>query len=197
MTALPYPDSSMTEAEYLAFEQKSNSRHEYAGGQILALSGASNNHILIVGNLTTALNVHLSKTPCLVMSIDLQVKVATSYRYPDVTVICDEPDMVGDSSLQSVTNPDIIFEVLSPSTASIDHIQKLDEYTQIESLKSYLLVEQDKSAIKHFRRRPDDTWNYAKVAGLHADIDLPSINYTLKLSDVYAKCKLESDPVDD
>lgn len=193
--ALPQYDHYMTEAEYLVFERESDIRHEYVNGEIYAMSGASNNHILITGNLVTTLNNQLADSPCLVMSTDLRVKIkqGKSYRYPDLTVVCEDPEMVGESNPQSMANPKVIFEVLSPSTASIDHIEKKYEYFQIPTVNEYLLVSQDKAHIERYLRQDDDTLLNNTVSGLDAIINLPSINCTLRLSEVYKKVTFESE----
>ena len=187
--ALPQSDQNMTEAEYLEFERESDIRHEFVNGNIVAMSGASNNHIVIVGNLQTTLNVQLKDSDCLVMASDLRVKVDSkkTYRYPDLTVVCDKPVMVGDENPKSLENPIVLFEVLSPSTASIDQIQKRDEYFEVPSLEEYLLVSQDAPRIAHYLRQPDDSWIYRQVSGLGRSLDLPSIGCTLMLSEVYRK----------
>lgn len=197
--AFPQSDYQMSEAEYLAFERESEIRHEFVDGEIYATTGASNNHIIVVGNLQTSLNNQLRDSNCLVMSNDLRVKVEgrKSYRYPDLTVICDDPEMIGEENPQSLLNPTIIIEVLSASTASVDHIEKREEYFNIPTVEEYLLISQNTSKIERYLRQPDNQWLYSQVSGLQSSLDLPSIGCTLALSDVYRKVRFDEDESSD
>src|SRR5947207_6661607 len=109
-----------TPEEYLRIERETEHKSEYFNGQIFAMGGASPRHILVVGNVVTQLNVQLRKRPCNVYSNDLRVRVSPTglYTYPDVVVVCDGLKFADDQDDQNdtLTNPMLIIEVLSPST---------------------------------------------------------------------------------
>jgi Uma2 family endonuclease len=180
-----------TEAEYLAFEQTSDMKHEYVDGKIVAMTGASWNHNLICVNTSTSLNLQLTNRDCRVTSNDMRLKVVSklSYRYPDVMVVCGAPQFAGGRT-DTITNPILIVEVLSETTALIDRNEKLDEYLQIDSLQEYVLISQDEPKIERYLRQPSGDWLYTQVVGLQHSIDLPSIGCKLALSDVYKKVTL-------
>lgn len=183
----------MTEAEYLAFEETSEIKHEYVAGQVYAMTGAGWNHNLINGNTQATLNIQLADKSCFVMSSDLRLKVTSkkvSFRYPDTMVICGEPDFV-EKRRDTVKNPTIIIEVLSPSTALTDHNEKLDEYIKIESVQAYVLISQHEAKVEVYTRDTAEEWRYIQKKGLDAGVELDSIGCTLALSKIYEKVDFE------
>jgi Uma2 family endonuclease len=190
--ALPQYDPYMTESEYLAFERESDIRHEYVDGEIYAMSGGSWNHSVIISNTNRSLGNQLEGQPCISISSEMRLHVASAkaYRYPDVMVVCGEP-LIREDRTDIITNPIVLIEVLSPSTASIDHIEKKYEYFQIPTVNEYLIVSQDKPQIERYLRQNDDTLLNDMVSGLDAMIELSSINCTLEPSDVYQQFKIQ------
>jgi Uma2 family endonuclease len=176
----------MTEEEYLVFEEMSQDKHEYANGYIYAMSGGTSNHSAIASSTLGALIAQLRGSGCRVYNSDLKIHIATttSYRYPDVSVICGDP-VYARGRKDLVTNPVLLVEVLSSSTAIIDLHQKLEEYLKIESLHAYLIISQDEAKIARYMKDDSGRWMYDYVMGLEAEIALPSLNCTLALSDVY------------
>lgn len=142
--------------EYLAREQDSTVRHEYIDGQLFAMTGASEAHNLICGNIFASLHQHLRNTSCRCFMSDMKVKVeaANSFYYPDIMVTCEPYDA------KSVFKqaPSVIIEVLSPSTEHIDRREKLMAYRQLESLKQYVLVHQTRQRVTLYRRTSDNDW---------------------------------------
>ncbi|MAS36854.1 MAG: hypothetical protein CL610_22810 [Anaerolineaceae bacterium] len=193
MSALPRESTHMTEVEYLAFERASEIKHEFLDGQVYAMTGASRAHNLI--SLYTAANLinQLKGRPCEVYPSDMRLKVQASglYTYPDVTVVCGEPQFA-DGEFDTLLNPTLLIEVLSPSTESYDRGKKFQQYRQLESLQEYILIAQDSPRIEHFLRQPDsDTWVLQDAAGLDTSLQLASIGCTLALADVYEKVTFE------
>ncbi len=183
--ALPHA-SFITEQEYLALETGDTIKHEYAHGQRIAMTGASWAHNLICVNISTQLNLQLEPSDCRVIAHDMRLKVLSrvSYRYPDVMVVCGAPAFVGGRT-DTLTNPVLIVEVLSDSTALIDRNEKLDEYLSIESLQAYLLVSQTHAKIERYLRQASRDWLYTHISGLDAVLALPSIQAQLALNKVY------------
>jgi Uma2 family endonuclease len=193
MSALPQKLGTMTEAEYLEFERRSDMKHEYASGDVLAMTGASWNHNVICQNTATSLGSQLADRDCTVVSSDMRVQIAAAraYRYPDVIVVCGQPQFM-DDRMDTIRNPVILIEVLSPSTALVDRNEKLREYRQLSSLQEYLLISQNEPRIERFLRQDADNWLYTEVVGLDESISLPSVTCTLALSEVYKKVAFES-----
>jgi len=184
----------MTEAEYLVFEAQNENKHEFVNGDVFAMTGASVRHNLVVNNVVTALVNQLSEKNCLVPSNDTRLKVESkvSYRYPDVMVICDKIQYV-DERVDTIRNPIVIVEVLSPSTALVDRNQKLDEYTQLSSVQEYVLISQDEHKLERFLRQDDQNWLYTKISGLEGMLELSSIECQLSAQAIYAKLDLLGD----
>lgn len=192
--ALPEKIARLSEAEYLAFERASETKHEYANGNVYAMTGASWFHGVIIANLITTLNTQINQAGCIGIANDLRVRVATAkaFRYPDIVVICGEPQFM-DKRVDTVLNPTMLIEVLSPSTELVDRNEKLREYRQIESLQIYLLVAQHEPRVERFVRQEANNWLYSDVTGLGSSLSLPSLSCTLALADVYRKVTFEED----
>ena len=191
--ALPNQNSYISPDEYLELERKSGLRYEYVAGEVYAMSGGSWNHSLIISNTNRSLGNQLDGKVCTSLSSDMRLHVASAkaYRYPDVMVVCGEPQFREDRS-DIITNPIVLIEVLSQSTLSVDHIEKKYEYFQIPSLREYLLISQDKPQIESYLRKDDDSWLNNTLSGLDTMIDLLSINCSLTLSAVYQKVTFDS-----
>lgn len=185
----------MTPEEYLKFERESEIRHEYLDGEIFAMTGASERHILIVGSTHFSLYGQLDKRPCKVYMSDMRVRVkgTSFYTYPDISVVCGEAEFE-DDILDTLLNPTVIFEVLSPSTESYNRGKKFQQYRELESLQEYVLIAQDTMRIEHYLRQGEQ-WLLTDARGPDAVVALPSIGCELKLSDVYAKVTFESDRI--
>jgi Uma2 family endonuclease len=194
MVALPKESTRMSEAEYLAFERASQFKHEYVNGKIIAMSGASREHNLISGSTYAALYNQLQERPCEIYPSEMRVRVevAGSYAYPDISVVCDEPQFA-DDEFDMLLNPLVIIEVLSPSTEGHDRGRKFQDYRALDSLREYVLIAQDSPRIEHFLRQDNGTWLLSDASGLEASIELPSIGCTLALADVYRKVTFEAE----
>ena len=119
----------------------------------------------------------------------MRLKVAATglYAYPDLQIVCGETDLTDHDHLDTLLNPLVIIEVLSPSTERYDRGEKFRHYRQIPSLQAYVLVSQDAPLIECYQRNPDDTWTFTDAAGLDASIAIPPVDCTLPLADVYQK----------
>lgn len=180
--------SPMTIEEYLAGEQTSPAKHEFLNGLVYALDGASRNHNLIVANLIAELHSQLKQRACTVFPSDLRIKISATglYTYPDVSVVCGET-WFDDSHQDTLLNPTLIIEVLSPSTEHYDRGRKFQHYRQIPSLREYLLVSQDPYHIEHYSRQAANQWLLSEINDPQAMLELRSIQCMLTLQEVYAK----------
>jgi Uma2 family endonuclease len=188
------PKRRYTIEEYLGLERDSETKHEYYAGEIFAMGGASRAHGLIVGNINASLNTQLRGKPCEVQGPDMRVKVAASglYTYPDVSVACGKIEY-DDRVIDTLLNPLVIVEVLSPTTEAYDRGKKFELYRKLESLQEYLLVAQDRAHIEHYRRQNDGEWVLSEATGLDTSLRLPAIECQLALRDVYDKVDLTTE----
>ena len=157
--ATPAVQTRLTPEEYIAFERKALPdgeiiRYEYINGELIAMSGASRAHNLITGNIFGELRTQLRSSGCETYMSDMRVSTptTTSYFYPDVVVVCEEPRFE-DDVFDTLLNPIILVEGLSPSTEVYDRREKFAHYRQLPSLQEYTLVAQDKVLVKHYRRQ--------------------------------------------
>jgi Uma2 family endonuclease len=184
---------TISEQEYLAFERASEIRNEYYNGRIYAMTGASLAHNLIVSNSVASLHGQLRRKPCRICSSDLRVHIPQTglYTYPDLVIVCGEPQFL-DDSLDTLLNPTVIVEVLSPSTERYDRGMKFQHYRSIASLQVYLLIAQDRAHIERYTRQEGDLWLLQDAIGLPASVDMAAIEAVLSLADVYEKVDINN-----
>jgi Uma2 family endonuclease len=146
-----------TATDYLAWETEQIERHEYLDGEIFAMAGAEDRHVTVALNMAFALRQHLSGSPCRTYMSDMRLHVATanSYFYPDVLVTCSPLDQ---ASPLVKTEPKLIVEVLSPSTAAYDRGVKFGQYRSLPSLEEYVLIDLDTRATDAYRKGADGLW---------------------------------------
>lgn len=186
----------ITVKEYLALERNSpDTKHEYFGGEIFAMAGASADHNLIVGNIIGELRNRLKGKPCRCYPSDLRVKIPATglYTYPDAVVVCGTPEFE-DAELDTLLNPTVVFEVLSPATEAYDRGKKSQNYRSLESLREYVLVWQDQIRAEHYVRRGDGQWLLTETGRREAVLNLESIGCTLPLAEVYDRVDLSQAP---
>lgn len=176
-----------TPEEYLARERKALTKSEYRNGQIHAMPGASRKHNLITGNTLVELHLQLRNRECEVYPSDMRVKVSSTgtYTYPDVVVVCDEPRF-GDTHFDTLLNPTVLIEVLSPSTAAYDRGDKFAAYQKLDSLSEYVLISQDAVRVEHYLRQEQE-WDLTEFRSLADVFSLVSIDCELPLQAIYAK----------
>jgi Uma2 family endonuclease len=176
----------MTEQEYLAFERNSAEKHEYYKGEIFNMSGASRNHNKIDSNLRTEIGSFLKNSKCNIYGSNLRVNVKTEslYAYPDIVVVCGEEKYL-DDEFDTLTNPSLIFEILSPSTADYDKGLKFELYRALESFKEYVLIDPAKVHITHYQKNVDGSWLMKEYKNMNDTLALGSIEMLLSLKDCY------------
>ncbi len=182
------PRSYLTPEEYLALERQAQTKSEYLRGEVYALAGASFAHTMIVSNTLVLLAPQLKRRSCTAHSSDLRVKVPATglYAYPDIVVVCGRPQFE-DRHRDTLLNPTVIFEILSPSTEGYDRGEKFADYRMLESLSDYILVSQHRPLVEHFARQPDESWLLRSCEGVEAILPVPSIGCELPLADIYDK----------
>ncbi|MDQ3180449.1 MAG: Uma2 family endonuclease, partial [Acidobacteriota bacterium] len=159
MTAL-VKRKKYTPAEYLALEEKAETKSEYWNGEIVAMAGGNINHQQIVSNLTVEVS-NKTKGRCRIFPSEMKVwvKKRDKFFYPDLTVICEQPRFYKNRR-DTIDNPRLIIEVMSKSTASFDRAEKFLSYQTLESLQEYVLVSQEKAIVEQHIKREDGNWIY-------------------------------------
>jgi Uma2 family endonuclease len=147
----------MTAAEFLAWEETQASRHEFVGGEVFAMTGATKAHEAVAGNVYMALRQHLRGSPCstYMAGTKVQVETASSFFYPDVLVTCS-PAYAADPAI--VREPVLVVEVLSPSTAAYDATAKFAAYRQLPSLREYVLIDPQSRRCDVYRLGGEGLW---------------------------------------
>lgn len=181
-------------SEYIAQEKENNEKYEYHDGEIFAMAGGTYHHGLLCGNIYSELRRGIRKkgNNCKALSseIKLNIKSRNSYVYPDAMVICNEVQKSAEDK-HSVSNPTLIAEVLSKSTASYDRGDKFHLYRQIASLKEYVLIEQEKAVVEvYYKKEESDLWKITRYEGLDKTIFFESISIDIKMSDLYFDIEL-------
>lgn len=181
--------------EYLAFERASEERHEYLDGEIYAMAGESQEHSIICVNLIAVLRDQLKGKKCFPYSPNMKLRSGHPikqsrqkkglFSYADLSVVCGEP-MFHDKHKDVLTNPTVVFEVLSPSTESFDRGEKFWRYrSHIETLTDYVLVSQTLPLIEHYRKQTNDEWVLTTIDGIEKTLHLTSIKCKLPLAEIY------------
>lgn len=182
------PQPLLTSHEYLAWERRQETRHEYVNGEIHAMTGASREHNLINGNLFAALHFQLRGKPCEIYNNDMRVKVSETgmYTYPDIVAACGEPEF-DDAEMDTLLNPVLIIEVLSESTEAYDRGAKFLHYRNLPSLQDYLLVAQSEYRIEHYVRQAGNRWLLTEYRNIEEALTLTSVDCELRLRDLYER----------
>ena len=186
---LPQPRHRHSVEDYFRLERDSSVRHEYHEGLILAMAGNSPEHSLIASNLIGELHARLKGKPCRVYESNLRVRAGKTsrYVYPDLSVVYGPLQFdTADVKRETIINPRVIIEILSPTTEAYDRGEKFDHYRQLDSLQEYVLVWQRTPRIDTLTRHADGTWQLACATALDASVSLRCIDVELPLADVYA-----------
>ncbi len=185
-----HPVSKLTEEQYLAIERAAEFKSEFFDGEMFAMSGASMNHGRLQRNILVELDHGLRGKGCEAFPSDLRVRVSSRmYTYPDISVVCGDP-LLADEHQDNLLNPVALFEILSPSTEKYDRGVKFRRYRTIESLREYVLVDQEQVRIECFSRRLDGTWTLRDYQRLEEELALDSLGISIPLSRIYDRVEL-------
>lgn len=172
--------------EYLKMERETEERNEYYDGLVLAMSGASLEHNTIDRNLITTLHNFLKGKECQVLPSHMRVSNPSreNYLYPDASIVCGKPELE-DNKFDTLTNPSVIFEILSPSTKGADKRRKFFFYMQIPSLKEYIMIDSEKRHIIISRRQADNSWKFEELHEDAMSLYIETINFQLPVAELY------------
>lgn len=174
-----------TREAYYALEAESEMKHEYVGGDVIAMSGGSRNHAVIMDNINALFRAHVRGRGCMNFIAEMNVLARNENYYPDVVVVCGEEAYVEDAPIAVLRNPTVVVEVLSPTTAGRDRTEKLDNYLAIPSLKQVLFVWQDAPRVDVVSRESGAAWGVRRTDGFDASAHIPALDLDLPLAEVY------------
>ena len=190
-TNLAYKRQKITAEKYLELERAAKDKHEFIGGEIVAMAGASDNHNVISSNVFLEVGLQLKGKDCRAFASDMRVRgKKENYFYPDILVTCGEREFEDEKKKDVLLNPKVIFEILSKSTSLKDRNEKFESYVTLESLTDYVLIEQDVMRIEHFSRIDEKDWKVRIYAAADETMLFESINCRLSVADVYNEVAL-------
>lgn len=193
MTAVP--KQKLSPEEYLALEHHALEKSEYVDGEVRAMGGAGLNHNLIVANLMGEFPSRLGEKGCRVLANDMRVKASTAdnYFYPDIVGFCG-PAQLQQGLTDTLLNPLLLLEVLSPSTEGYDRGEKFFHYQQISTLQQYVLVSQIHPRVEIFTRGQGGRWEYEVVSDLAESVRLRSLDVEIPLARIYRDVDFTATP---
>jgi Uma2 family endonuclease len=177
----------MTLEEFLAWEDRQELRYEFDGFQPIAMTGGTAAHAGIQANLIAALITRLRGKPCRAFGSELKIAVAGRIRYPDAFVICTPVP----NGAKVVSEPVVVFEVLSDSTAREDLFSKNAEYRATPSIQRYVILEQTQAAAVVFSRKGED-W-VSEVVTDEGVLSMQEIGIAVPLAELYADIDLSDE----
>lgn len=187
-------ERSYSPEEYLALEETADFKSEYINGQIFPMAGGSTNHNQIALNFSTELNFTFKKLDYRVFMSDVRLWIPQKriYTYPDVMVVVREPEYFNNRT-DTITNPQVIVEVLSSSTKGYNQGGKFEAYRTIPTFAEYLLVDQTKVYVEQYSKTANKRWSLREYDAEDAAITFASVEFQISLADVYNKVKFDID----
>lgn len=192
MTAVPKP--KLTEAEYLAIENAAEFKSEFYNGvmyplhrdEVTGMAGASRFHNRVKENLIIQLGMRFLSGTCQTYSSDQRVRLTDSgmFAYPDILVVCEEPQFA-EADPNTLVNPQVVIEVLSPSTENYDRGFKFAQYQLQPSIREYILVTQDAVRIERFVRQSNNSWVLTIFTDSNGEFSLETIPARIPIADIY------------
>jgi Uma2 family endonuclease len=177
--------------QYLEIERQAERRSEFRDGEMFAMPGANEAHNQVVVSVASELHSQFRSRQCCVYLCDMRVRVNPTrlYAYPDVVAVCGESRFLDDEE-DTLLNPGLLVEVLSPSTEAYDRGRKFEQYKTLESLREYLLVASDRMHVDLYTRQADGRWLLTSADKPEDSLALESVNAQLTLADLYEKVEL-------
>jgi Uma2 family endonuclease len=181
----------MTVEEYFQLEEASPERHEYVDGEVYAMAGASFAHNQISSNVQANIFQHVANAPCRIYGSDLKVHVKTesAFVYPDLSIICGQPQIL-EGQNDIIINPSVIIEIVSESTEAYDRGKKFMLYRQIPSLKEYILIASEWISVERFMKNANGIWELNEHSNWDSSLLVETIQYSLTLGSIYKDVEL-------
>jgi Uma2 family endonuclease len=177
----------MTPEQYLEADRAAEFKSEYYDGHMFAMAGGTQVHGIIILNTGAGVLQAARRRGCIVTPTEVRLRVSYTglYTFPDIMVVCGESRFADDQK-DTVLNPILIVEVLSPSTEAHDRGFKFAQYREVESLREYILVAQKEPRVERFQRQPTGQWILTEYKGLEATAHFETIDCGLPLTEIYA-----------
>ena len=179
--------------DYLAWEETQREKHEFFAGEVFAMGGARQDHVLVSGNIYASLKQRLRGKPCRAYIADMKLNVASAdaFFYPDVMVSCHPVDLKNQGFIE---HPSLIVEVLSESTASYDRGEKFVAYRQLDSLKEYMIIDIEARRVERFSRTTDNDWLLHDYIG-DVDCVFDSLGIRIAMAEIFEDLEAASSAV--
>src|SRR5438552_6285736 len=176
----------LTPERYLEIERKAEWKSEYYAGEMAEMASGNEAHGLIAANLVALLHSQLRRSACRLFAFNMRVNIPATglYTYPDIVVACGELKFI-DAEADTLLNPVLIAEILSPSSEAYDRGRKFEHYQSIPTLNEYLLVAQDHIHVDLYTRQSAGAWLLTSANQLTDTIALPSIHCSVSLAELY------------
>lgn len=177
----------LTPEQYLAADRAAEIKSEYYDGHMWAMAGGTQVHGIIIANMIVGLMPAAWRRACIVTPTEVRLRVSYAglYTFPDIMVVCGQTRFADDQE-DTVLNPILLVEVISPSTEAHDRGFKFAQYREVESLREYVLVGQREPRVERFQRQSTGQWILTEYKGLDATADFESIDCRLALAEIYA-----------
>lgn len=178
------PLRHFTKQDYFDLLQREKHKYDYLDGEVRMMAGGTVAHNDILGNTTFTLRLLAKK--CQIKGSETAISVATANRYhfPDASAVCDTPDYE-EGGIARLTNPELIVEVLSESTAAYDRGEKFSAYRQLASFREYLIIDSRKVYVETYYRESNDLWRIGNYYDLEQSVPLRTLDIELPLAEVY------------
>lgn len=183
--------SKLTVEEYFAMDDASERPLEYHNGELFPMVAATPQHSVILASVTISLGVRLKGGPCFLAGAPRVQTTASNYVYPDIAVICGGFKYSAESA-NAITNPTVIVEILSPTTADFDHGGKFALYSRLPSFTEYVLIAQDQAMVEVFYKESEVQWILRKYEGLNSIIKLGSLGIEIPATEIYAGIEFQA-----
>lgn len=182
----------ITEEEYLKAEEKSLTKNEYYKGEIFAMAGASISHNRITRNTQTEIDIFLRDKSCEIFPSDLRIQVEANslFTYPDLSIVCTDLEFYKKRK-DTIRNPTVLIEVLSPSTQNYDRGEKFALYRDLPSLKEYILISSTKILIEKYTKQSDNEWIFTEFKKPTDQFEIESIGFLVTVEALYRKVNFE------
>ncbi|MCI0514230.1 Uma2 family endonuclease [candidate division KSB1 bacterium] len=179
--------------EYLALEETAEFKSEFYQGEMFAMAGGTIDHNLIIGNIHANLYQTLRNRPCFVFLNDVRLWVEEKdlFTYPDIMIICGKLEFYPGRN-DTITNPLVIFEVLSDTTKNYDRGEKFVFYRTIPTFKEYVLIEQSRMHVEHFYIGEPGNWILSEYNQPEAFLKLQQIDFQISLAEIYQRVGAEA-----
>lgn len=189
---MAYGKSKFTEEEYLQMERESDRKHEYYRGEIFAMSGASPRHNQIFSNLFISLGIKLKGNPCQPYGSDMRIHIPenTLHTYPDISILCRDI-ITDDPHEDTVVEPSILIEILSPSTRNYDRGEKFRLYRDIPTLREYIMVDSESIKVEAYCLNIDGNWELKEYKKTSDSLLIRTLLLSIPLAEIYARTRIE------